>query len=371
MIVAPFDTECYPNYWLLKIRPRGMPTFAFRLLEGEQFDDSTIRTIRALFGMFTVVSFNGRGYDISMITAALLRFTPAELKALNDRIIVENVKPWELGLPEWPEVDHIDVMEVAPGAGSLKQYGARIHSKRLRDLPYPPDQRLTPAEIADVESYCENDLDLLTDLYDALAPQILQREMLGKRYCIDLRSKSDAQLAETVLKRRCEAVIGRRLYKPEIDWNFAFYYRVPEYIGFTDPGLQHALNVIRTARFRLGANGAVEMPKELEALKIRIGLSTYKMGIGGLHSQEKRVAHVADATYVIRDNDVASYYPSLILNSGEFPAALGPTFLSEYEAIKTERLEAKKEQAKLKKKLALLEKELRDAEAETSVPQAT
>jgi len=371
MIEAVFDTECFPNYWLLKIRPKGMRTLAFRIRSGQRFDEAQRATIRLLFESFTVISFNGRGYDMSMIIGALSGFTPEDLKLLNDRIIVEGIKPWQLGLPEWREVDHIDVMEVAPGAGSLKQFGTRIHAKTIRDLPYPPDHHLTESEIVEVESYCENDLDLLEHLHRELAPQLMQRELLGKRYGIDLRSKSDAQLAEAVLKLRCEQAVGRRLYKPEIDWNFAFQYRVPEYIGFTMPQLQRALMMVRTATFRFGANGAIAMPKELEALEITINCGTYKMGIGGLHSQEKCVAHVSDDTYVIRDNDVASYYPSLILNSGEYPAALGAAFLTEYAAIKAERLQAKKEQAKLKKKLALLEKELRDAEAETSVPQAT
>ena len=40
---------------------------------------------------------------------------------------------------------------------------------------------------------------------------------------------------------------------------------------------------------------------------------------------------MSDANWVIRDNDVASYYPSLILNSGEGRRPWGPTFLQEYE----------------------------------------
>ena len=44
-----------------------------------------------------------------------------------------------------------------------------------------------------------------------------------------------------------------------------------------------------------------------------------------------------------------SYYPNLILNSGKFPPALGPTMLKVYRDLKDERLEAKDREKKLKK----------------------
>lgn len=347
--VAFYDTECYPNYWLLKLRPRGGAVHSFALGAGERFSEGSIAQIRRLFDLFTVVSFNGNYYDVPMIAAALAGYNTEQLKWLNDQIIVHKQKPWELGLPEWPPADHIDVMEVAPGAGSQKQYAGRIHCRTMRDLPYSPDQFLTTAQIAEVDSYCGNDLSVLENLFDALAPQIQQREELSKRYGIDLRSKSDAQLAEAVLRRRCEQALGRKIYKPDIDWNLAFRYEPPAFLSFATPQLQHAFTQVKESIFTLGAAGTVVMPPQLEGLEIALGSSVYRLGIGGLHSSEKKVIHRADANTVLRDVDVASYYPSLILNSGRWPAALGSTFLVEYAAIKDERLEAKKLEGKLKK----------------------
>ena len=170
MHTAIYDTECYPNYWLLKIRPVGGASFVFSIRGEQSFTESARAIIDLLFQTYRVISFNGRGYDVSMITAALAGFTTHELKALNDRIIVEKVKPWELGLPEWQPQDHIDVMETAPGAGSLKQYAGRIHCRKMQDLPYPPDHVLNEAQIGEVEAYCENDLDVLESLFNALQP---------------------------------------------------------------------------------------------------------------------------------------------------------------------------------------------------------
>lgn len=359
-MIAFYDTECFPNYWLLKFKLETGLIFSFALQDGQRFTLDQKRSILRIFDLFTTVSFNGNYYDVPMICAALNDFDPVALKMLNDKIIVEGAKPWELNLPEWKPADHIDVMEVAPGAGGLKQYAARIHSKTIQDLPYDPGTFLTPEQIVEVDLYCGNDLTILEDLFVALYPQLQQREALGARYGLDLRSKSDAQLAETVLKRRCEEAAGRRIFKPDIDWYMRFNYRVPDYIGYTFPQLQRALEIVRRATFAIrppasmrlegfDVGKCIAMPPELEGLEIKINNTTYKLGIGGLHSQEKVAVHISDEHCVLHDNDVAAYYPSLILNSGSWPPAMGETFLREYGAIKAERLSAKELEGKLKK----------------------
>jgi len=347
--VAFFDTECYRNFWLLKFRPAGGAAYTFALYAGERLSHADAARIERLFQLFTVVSFNGNGYDVPMIAAALSGYTVEQLKWLSDEIIVNQAKPWELGLPEWKPADHVDICEVLPGEGSQKQYAGRIHCKAMQDLPYNPDQLLTPSEIAVLDAYCEHDLDVLAELFTALRPQLQQREDLSKRYGLDLRSKSDAQLAEAVLRRRCEQALGRRIYKADIDWNLAFRFEAPAFLSFQTPVLQNAFVLVKESIFRLGASGTVVMPEQLEGLQIALGSSVYRMGIGGLHSSEKRTAHRADADTVLRDVDVASYYPSLILNSGKFPLAFGPAFLQEYAAIKDERLAAKSLEKELKR----------------------
>jgi hypothetical protein len=347
--IAFYDTECYPNYWLLKFKLESGVIYSFQLFEGQIFTIDQRRQILCLFDILTTVSFNGIYYDVPMIAAAMNGYDPSQLKMINDKIIVEKLKPWELNLPEWKPADHIDIMEVAPGAGGQKQYAGRIHCKKMQDLPYDPGKTLTAAEIAEVSAYCGNDLDVLEELYIALKPQLAQREALGKRYGLDLRSKSDAQLAETVLKHRCEQAIGRRIYKPEIDWNLRFKYNVPEYIGYSLPQLQRALQIIREAEFRLGASSTVTMPAGLDGLEITIGNSTYALGIGGLHSQEKKSVHLSDDEIELEDIDVEAYYPSLMLKAGAWPPALGETFLREYASIKDERVAAKALQGRLKK----------------------
>lgn len=347
--VAFYDTEAFPNYWLLKIRVQNGPVFSFSLQHGESFNQTQIHEIESLFALFLVVSFNGNYYDVPIICAALCGFTCEQLKWLSDEIIVNQRKPWELGLPsEWKPADHIDVMEVLPGTGSQKQYAGRIHCKTMLDLPYEPDTWLTEIQILKVDSYCENDLTVLEALYRSLQPQLEIRQRLGARFGADLRSKSDAQVGESVIKIRCEKILGQRIYKPAPDWNVRFRYEIPRFITFQSPVLNDVLARVRASIFQLGPSGHVEMPIQLEGLEIPIGRTVYKIGIGGLHSKDVSTVHRSDQAHVLRDNDVRGYYPRLILNSGKWPPALGPAFREAYGAIVSERDEAKAREKKLK-----------------------
>jgi hypothetical protein len=348
--IAFFDTECFPNFWLLKLRVQNGPLFSFQLRSGESLAPDRVAVIQELFSIFRVVSFNGIYYDVSMIAAALIGFSCEQLKWLSDEIIVQEKKPWELGLnTEWKPFDHIDIMEVLPGAGSAKQYAARIHAKRIQDLPFSPERWLSESEMAEVDSYCELDLTNLEFKYTSLQPQLILRNKLSERYGIDLRSKSDAQVGEAIIRLQCERAVGHKLYKQEIDWNMAFRYEPPAFISFRHPQLLHALEVVKNSIFRLGANGRVQMPKELEDLQIQIGSTTYQMGIGGLHSHDGKRMFKSNETHILQDKDVRGYYPRLIINSGHWPPALGPAFRDIFRTLVEDRDVAKALAKSLKK----------------------
>lgn len=71
--------------------------------------------------------------------------------------------------------------------------------------------------------------------------------------------------------------------------------------------------------------------------------------IVNIQQELEEINHFEKTTNVLISPDVASYYPSLILQSGTYPSAMGPAFLQEYAAIKEERLAAKALQAELKR----------------------
>lgn len=316
-----------------------------------------------IFDSHRTISFNGDYYDVPMMRGVFMGYSTEELKVLNDRLIVERAKPWEIGLGEWKPTDHIDLKPVCPGAGSQNMFAARIHHHTIEDFEIDFARPVGDEQMLIVASKCENDLGKLEALYDALKPQLRQRERIGQKYGVNVMSKSDAQVAEAVLRKRCELSTGTRIYSKkimDIDWNYRFRYEAPSFISYHTPQLQRALYLVTHATFIVqpptgyrdeddGKGRCIPMPSELEGLEIAIGNSVYRMGIGGLHSSEKKLVAVSNATHQLLMPDVASYYPNLMVNAGAWPPALGSQFVPEFEGIKAERLADKALEKKLSK----------------------
>jgi hypothetical protein len=248
-----------------------------------------------------------------------------------------------------PNINHIDLIEVSPLKASLKLYAGRIHCPRMQDLPYSPDTTLSKEQAEIVRDYCINDLDNTQLLYTELLPQIKLRETLGTEYSVDLRSKSDAQIAEAIIGHELEKLHchGWRNAKAKIEPGFTFRYKIPEFVAFKTRPLQSVLEAVRTADFIVGVSGAAAIPDALAGQKIRVGETIYQLGGGGLHSCEKSIAQYANENHYLIDRDVASYYPSIILNQGLYPQHLGKDFLNVYQTIVTRRLKAKLEKNKV------------------------
>ena len=121
-----------------------------------------------------------------------------------------------------------------------------------------------------------------------------------------------------------------------------YRYQIPYYLNFQSDLLKYALNVVANAKFIVDHTGSVAMPQEIKELPIEMNGSVYRMGIGGLHSSETSIAHVADDEYILLDKDVTSYYPYIILNLGLAPQHLGEQFLDVYRTIVDRRIEAKR-----------------------------
>lgn len=82
----------------------------------------------------------------------------------------------------------------------------------------------------------------------------------------------------------------------------------------------------------------------------------YTVGVGGIHSKNDPEIIIPKEDEILIDIDVASLYPSMLIEYGFYPKHLGPEFLEVYSQIKNERIEAKHNGDKVKNetlKLAL------------------
>lgn len=338
------DTECFRDFWLLSLMNVKTRSIEHHVMRPKS-PLANRKAIRRTLKRNRIVTFNGNRYDLPIISLALAGCSNKDLKEANDQIILNNRRPWEIArafeVPQLHLPNHIDLIEVAPGVASLKIYAARLHAPVIQDLPIDPDALVGDNEDTLI-AYCENDLEDSRLLFKRLLPQLKLRQQLTQQYHQDLMSKSDAQIAEAVIGSELEEALGHPITRPEFRTGHLLKYTAPEFIQFDSPDLQQLVADIEADDFIVShGSGKVQLPKTLKRRVITIGDSKYKMGIGGLHSQEKRVAHEPGDDEFLLDFDVSSYYPSIILKCQLYPEHLGPKFLRVYRKIVEDRLAAK------------------------------
>lgn len=362
--IAQMDTECDWDWWLIKFRMPDGRMFSYSICS-EDPAPLNHDAVLWFFANFEIHSFNGWGYDLPMIQCALAGYDPRQLKQANDLLIVKRVRPYQLRdyfpamLDHIPGLDHVDLMDVAPGVHlGLKLLMGRMHAPNIQDLPFDPNTPMPLHMRAVTDDYCGNDLHGTYMLGEEVKTRLALRRAITQKLDVDVRSKSDAQIAEAWFK----AKIGRYIDRRVVPHGYQFQYTPPAYLAFSGELLRGVFNTVRAAWFPvydvdqirsspddevIGPDGkkiktGVKMPPEIKKLRITIGKTTYQMGIGGLHSTEKcRVVRTVAGRHKLKAWDVRSYYPSLILNSGMYPVQMGPEMLEIYREIYNGRLSNK------------------------------
>lgn len=337
-----FDIECYANYFLVCLRSlKCRKVVYFEMFEGCSPD---LRKLSWILNNYCIIGFNSKKYDQALLHLLVSGATCEQLKAASDAIILQDKPALEI-TRGWKEpeynLDHIDLIEVAPLMSSLKIYGGRLHTRRMWDLPFPPNTVLSRDQMLVTRWYCINDLDLTGDLEVALREQVQLRMQLGQQYDMDLRSLSDAQIAEAVISHELAAV-GVKASRASVAPGTCYKYNPPPFIKFKTPVLLSMYEQLLGLNFEVQEDGYVKMPGNFADEVIEFNGAKYQMGMGGLHSCESAQAVVSDGSFRLVDRDVASYYPQIILNCGIYPEHLGPAFLTIYRTLVNRRLEAKR-----------------------------
>lgn len=358
--ILVFDCECYSNYFLASFKCPVTKKIVMFEADEKYINsyDSDIQKYKLnwVCQNFCIVGFNSYSYDIPIICAALMKLNPKYIKELGNKVIYEELhrKQIERELcilannDDWkfPIWNHIDLIEVAPLKASLKLYSGRLHSPRMQELNIDPEKELTDQEKKAVKYYNINDLDNTILLMNELKPALDLRMQMSIEYKQDLRSRSDAQIAESVIGTELAKINGYWPKKSNVSSGTILKYETPSWMKFETPELKELLKLVQDTNFFVGEGGGPEAPKDFKPC-ITIGDATYKIGIGGLHSTESCISYKEDENTYICDRDVASYYPAIILNLGLYPQHLGKNFLRVYRGIVNRRLEAKRKGDKI------------------------
>lgn len=350
-----FDIETYPNYILFGFKSECKTHVKKISLtsEDQTLSDDDRKWLIKLLSNYPLIGFNSNKFDIPILLYALKKgVTCADIYDKVQYLINDDkskiLMPWDFDrkfqLPKIRNINHVDLMEVAPGVGiSLKLYGARMGLKKLQELPIPPGTYLTPERQREIEIYWDNDADTTIELFKQVKSKVDLRGDISKELHTDVRSKSDAQLAESYFRKEILDRTGEYPKKINVKGNEIYKYKSPLNISFENETLRNVYKVMNMCDYTLSEKDALAVPLQLkDVAKFEFDGTKYKVGIGGLHSREKDRIIRANDEWLICERDVASYYPNIILNNKLYPKHLGSNFLGIYKSIVDKRLHAKR-----------------------------
>lgn len=220
---------------------------------------------------------------------------------------------------------------------SLKEMQVTMHYDNVQEFTADWQQDLPIEQIDSMIEYNINDVNSTTELLNRCKKDIDLRLDIEKEYGISCLSKDGVNLGMEILKLKY-------LEKTGLSWYDIKDLRSPAdmitlkdiilpYINYKTPILQKILLDMKMQTVSPGRKG-------YENKFIFDGLQ-YSVGVGGIHSVNTPESIIPKDDEILLDIDVASLYPSMIIEYGFYPKHLGKEFLETYKQIKEERIEAK------------------------------
>ena len=227
----------------------------------------------------------------------------------------------------------------------LKTMQVTMHYKNVQEydgdfsLPIPVD------EIDDMIAYNINDVESTTELLNRLKDQIELRLFIEQEHGIDCLSMDSVKMAETFLLEKYSEKSGipknviKEMRSP-MDYIPLKDVILP-FIQYKNPELQSLLEDMKKQ---------VVYSKERKGYEKEFVLSNvvYSVGVGGIHTKHTPKIFLPKDDEVIGHADVASMYPSLLIEYQWGPRHLGKLFCDLFAGLKAERLEAKHTGQKVK-----------------------
>lgn len=237
----------------------------------------------------------------------------------------------------------------------------RVGLKEIQvTMQYPNVQEFVcdwskPLPLEDFDSmidYNINDIESTTELLNRSRKDIELRIAIEDEYNVRVLSKDGVNIGMKILTQKY-------LEKTNLSWWDIKDLRSPmsviplsdvilPFIKYDSPILQGVLSDMKNQIVSPGRKG-YENKFLFEGLR-------YSVGVGGIHSVNDPEIVIPKEDEMLIDIDVASLYPSMLIEYEFYPKHLGKEFLEVYRQIKDERIEAKHKGDKVKNetlKLAL------------------
>lgn len=234
----------------------------------------------------------------------------------------------------------------------LKEIQVTMQYKNVQEFVADWQADLPEDQIDSMIEYNINDVNSTTELLNRCKKDVDLRLAIEDEYGVRVLSKDGVNIGMKILTQKYLEKTGQTWW--DIKDLRSPMSVIPlkdvilPFIKYDSPILQRVLNDMKSQIVSPGRKG-------YENKFVFNGLQ-YSVGVGGIHSVNKPEIVIPKEDEMLIDIDVASLYPSMLIEYGFYPKHLGPEFLEVYRQIKDERIEAKHAGNKVKNetlKLAL------------------
>ena len=355
LIVQVYDIEIFPNCFSLVIKNTETKEFQFFELSNRK---NNLVDLVPLFldKRYIFCGYNNIHYDNPIVNfiieykETLKNSTRLDIEynlfQLSQTIIKGDLEKWK----RWKYANNFETLDLLTMLFSqklrvgLKEMQVTMKYSNVQEYDGNFEAPIPEEDIPKMIQYNINDVNSTEELLYRCENDIKLRLNIEEEYGIKALNKDGVNLGMEILKTKY-------LEKTHKTWNNIKDLRSPcnkialneiilPFIKFDNPILKDLLNEMKqqvVSPDRKGYNKHFLMDN-LE----------YSVGVGGIHSVNKPSIFIAKEDEIISDVDVASLYPSLIIEYGFYPPHLGKEFLEVYKGIKDERIEAKHNGNKLK-----------------------
>lgn len=355
LIVQVYDIEIFPNCFSLTIKNTETKEFQFFELSDRK---NNLVDLVPLFldKRYIFCGYNNIHYDNPIVNfiieykETLKKSTRLDIEynlfQLSQTIIKGDLEKWK----RWKYANNFETLDLLTMLFSqklrvgLKEMQVTMKYSNVQEYDGNFEAPIPEEDIPKMIQYNINDVNSTEELLYRCENDIKLRLNIEEEYGIKALNKDGVNLGMEILKTKY-------LEKTHKTWNDIKDLRSPcnkialneiilPFIKFDNPILRDLLNEMKQQVIspdRKGYNKHFLMDN-LE----------YSVGVGGIHSVNKPSIFITKEDEIISDVDVASLYPSLIIEYGFYPPHLGKEFLEVYKGIKDERIEAKHNGNKLK-----------------------
>lgn len=337
-----YDIEIYINYFSVIFKnPKTKELKEFIIFNGKNDLDDLYFFINDPTKW--LVGYNSYNFDnqlLNYIYKFYFDLTMSDTSKINEAlfsltkmIIDSDFNDYRYNLP----FNSLDLMKIGFYRKSLKLIGVSLRWPKLQDLPIPIDEYITVDQINIIRKYNLNDVLITEQLFYHLEDNIKLRFELAKKYNVDVYSESDSGVANRLLEKFYSEASGLKLgafrgLRTERKY-IPFDWVILDSISFHTTTLDTALEEIK--------NHTYYEAQPFFSKSITFDGIKYKLGLGGLHSEDTGDIFEESKDVAIIDADIGSMYPATMINHQLTPAHLGSKFLKNYTNVRDDRIVAK------------------------------